>query len=136
MYAKRRTLKIGNAPSVRTPILLPSFSSKGFPNVEKILEPAKRTRAVGRAIRDEFLSRGQTSGSSHDTLLGLQQHPLVRMKYLAVEAFQYPVREILFTITDNDIQFVRLPAKFRLGYYFIRPLRLMLQHGRSAAIRI
>jgi hypothetical protein len=91
---------------------------------------------VGQAIRDEFLSHGQTSGSSHDTLLGLQQHPLVRMKYLAVEAFQYPVREILFTITDKDIQFVRLPAKFRLMYYFIRPLRLMLQHGRSAEIRI
>ena len=105
-------------------------------DVEKMLEPAKRTRAVGQAIRDEFLSRGQTNGSSHDTLLGLQQHPLVRMKYLAVEAFQYPVREILFTITDKDIQFVRVPAKFRLVYYFIRPLRLMLQHGRSAAIRI
>jgi hypothetical protein len=103
---------------------------------EKILEPTKRTRTVGRAIRDEFLTRGQTNGSSHDTLLGLEGHPLVRAKYLAIEAFRYPVREILFTITDKDIQFVRLPAKFRRLYYFIRPLRLLLQHGRSAASRI
>jgi len=49
MYAKRRTLKIGNAPSVRTPILLPSFSSKGFPNVEKILE------TMEEYISDEIL---------------------------------------------------------------------------------
>ena len=102
----------------------------------KVLEPAKRTRAVGRAIRHEFLSSGQTNGSSHDTLLGLEQHPLVRVKYLAIEALRYPVREILFTITEKDSQFVRLPAKLRLLYYFIRPLRLMLQHGRSAARRI
>jgi hypothetical protein len=58
------------------------------------------------------------------------------VKYLAIEALRYPVREILFTITEKDSQFVRLPAKLRLLYYFIRPLRLMLQHGRSAARRI
>ncbi len=91
---------------------------------------------MGRAIRDEFLSRGQTNGSSHDTLLGLEQHPLVHVKYSAIEALRYPVREILFTVTDKDIQFVRLPARCRLMYYFIRPLRLMLQHGRSAASRL
>jgi hypothetical protein len=38
MLAKRRTLKVGNAPSVSTPLLLPSFSSKGFPKVEATLE--------------------------------------------------------------------------------------------------
>lgn len=105
-------------------------------DVAKILEPGKRTRAVAHAIRDEFLSRGQTNGSAHDTLLGLEQRPLVRAKYMAMEAVQYPVREILFTITEKDLQFVRLPAKLRLLYYFIRPLRLMVQHGRGAARRI
>jgi hypothetical protein len=38
MLASRRFLRIGNAPSIRTPLLLPSFSSKGFPNVAKILQ--------------------------------------------------------------------------------------------------
>jgi putative nucleotidyltransferase-like protein len=130
------------APMARAPASLAALLAHELlgirvpPELAKILEPAKRTRAVGRAIRDEFLERGQTNGSSHDTLLGLEQHPLVRVKYLAIEALRYPVREILFTITDKDSQFVRLPAKLRLLYYFIRPLRLMLQHGRSAARRI
>jgi hypothetical protein len=38
MLANRRFLRIGNAPSIKTPLLLPSFSSKGFPNVAKILK--------------------------------------------------------------------------------------------------
>jgi hypothetical protein len=49
MLAKRRTLKIGNAPGVKTPILLPSFSSKGFPNVAKIL------KTMEEYISDELL---------------------------------------------------------------------------------
>jgi hypothetical protein len=106
------------------------------PHTGKILEPAERTYVLARVIRDEFLSCGQTNGSAHDTLLGLEPRPLVRAKYMAVEAVQYPVREILFTITEKDLQFVRLPQRLRLLYYFIRPLRLMLQHGRGAARRI
>ncbi len=38
MLAKRRTLKVGSAPSVSTPLLLPSFSSKGFPKVAATLK--------------------------------------------------------------------------------------------------
>jgi hypothetical protein len=49
MFAKRRALKVGSAPSVKTPILLPSFSSKGFPNVAEILE------AMKEYISDEVL---------------------------------------------------------------------------------
>jgi len=102
----------------------------------KILEPDKRTVAVARAIRDEFQAHGQTNRSSHDTLLGLEERPLVRAKYLAKEAVQYPVREVLFTITKKDLEFVQLPQRLRLLYYFIRPLRLMVQHGWGAARRI
>ena len=91
---------------------------------------------MAQAIGDEFRERGQTNGSAHDTLLGLEPRPLVRAKYMAVEAVQYPVREILLTITERDLQFVRLPQRLRLLYYFVRPLRLMLQHGRGAARRI
>ena len=106
------------------------------PHAGEILEPGERTCAVARAIGDEFRERGQTNGSAHDTLLGLEQRLLVRAKYMAIEAIQYPVREILFTTTEKDLQFVRLPERLRLLYYFIRPLRLMLQHGRGAARRI
>jgi hypothetical protein len=49
MFAKRRILRVGNASSVRTPILLPSFSSKGFPNVAEILQ------AMEEYISDEVL---------------------------------------------------------------------------------
>jgi Uncharacterised nucleotidyltransferase len=98
------------------------------PDVGKVLEPSERTRMVARAIRDEFLSRGQTNGNAYDTLLGLEQRPLVRAKYMATE--------ILFAITEKDLQFIRLPEGLHLLYYFIRPLRLMLQHGRGAARRI
>lgn len=106
------------------------------PDAGKILEPGKRTRAVARAIREELLTTGQTNGSAHDTLLGLERRPLARAKYMAVEGIQYPVREVLFTITPKDLEFVRLPQRLRFLYYFIRPLRLMVQHGRGAARRI
>jgi hypothetical protein len=102
----------------------------------KILEPDQRTRAVARAICDEFQACGQTNRSSHDTLLGLEQRPLVRAKYMAKEAVKYPVREVLFTITKKDLEFVQLPQRLRPLYYFIRPLRLLVQHGRGAARRI
>jgi len=105
-------------------------------DVEKLLEPDKRTRTVARTIRDEFLANGRTNGSAHDTLLGLEQRPLARAKYMVVEGIQYPVREVLFTITAKDLEFVQLPEKFRLLYYFIRPIRLVVQHGRGAARRI
>jgi len=52
------------------------------------------------------------------------------------EGIQYPVREVLFTITEKDLEFVNLPKSLRLLYYFIRPLRLMVRHGRGAARRI
>ena len=102
----------------------------------EILEPSERSYAVAQAIGDEFRERGQTNGSAHDTFLGLERRPQVRAKYMAIEAVQYPVREILLTITERDLQFVRLPQRLRLLYYFVRPLRLMLQHGRGAARRI
>jgi len=106
------------------------------PRVAEILSASERTRGVARAIRSEFLTYGQTNGSAHDTLLGLEQRPLERAKYMASEAVLYPVREVLFTITDKDRQFVNLPGNLRILYYIIRPLRLMVQHGREAARRI
>lgn len=37
MLAKRRTLKLHGTEIARTPLLVPSFSSKGFPDVKKII---------------------------------------------------------------------------------------------------
>ena len=105
-------------------------------DVGKILEPGQRTRVVAGAIRDEFLNNGQTNRSAHDTLLGLEERPLFRAAYMAMQGIQYPVYNVLFTITEKDLEFVRLPEKLRLLYYFIRPFRLMVQHGRGAARRI
>ena len=44
-------------------------------NIQKLLESGERTLAVGRSIRDEFLTNGRTNGSAHDTLLGLEERP-------------------------------------------------------------
>ena len=38
MLAAKRAIKLPNGDSVRTPLLVPSFSSKGFPDVDKILK--------------------------------------------------------------------------------------------------
>jgi hypothetical protein len=38
MLAKRRALKLNGVEVERTPLLVPSFSSKGFPNVQNIIE--------------------------------------------------------------------------------------------------
>jgi len=38
MLAKRRSLKLNGVEVERTPLLVPSFSSKGFPDVHKIIE--------------------------------------------------------------------------------------------------
>jgi hypothetical protein len=129
-------------PMARPPASLAAFLARELlgthvpRNVARILDPAERTRGVACAIRGEFLSRGQTNRSAHDTLLGLEPRPLIRAKYMALEAIQYPVREILFTITEKDLQFVRVPRRLRILYYVIRPLRLLVQHGPAAARRI
>lgn len=41
MLAKRRSLKLGGSEIERTPLLVPSFSSKGFPEIGKILKTAE-----------------------------------------------------------------------------------------------
>src|SRR4051812_3170934 len=38
MLAKRRALTLNGIEVERTPLLVPSFSSKGFPDVQKIIE--------------------------------------------------------------------------------------------------
>lgn len=49
MLAKRRVLKVGESSEFRTPMLLPSFSSKGFPNVRETL------KTMEEYIADEIL---------------------------------------------------------------------------------
>lgn len=49
MLAKKRPLKIGGKQIKTTPLLLPSFSSKGFPQVQKIFE------TMNEYISDEIL---------------------------------------------------------------------------------
>jgi hypothetical protein len=132
----RRRPMVRATASLATLLVRDLLGIQVAPPARETLEPCERTYAVARAIGDEFRELGQTNGSAHDTLLGLEQRPLIRAKYMAIEAIQYPVREILFTTTEKDLQFVRLPERLRLLYYLIRPLRLMLQHGRGAARRI
>ena len=43
MLAKRRSIKLNGVEKERTPLLVPSFSSKGFPDVKKIIEYMSET---------------------------------------------------------------------------------------------
>jgi hypothetical protein len=61
MFAKKRIVRLGNATELKTPILLPSFSSKGFPKIQKIL------KACEEYIADEILVSAYDI--SHKTLL-------------------------------------------------------------------
>ena len=38
MYARRTKLFLGTQPIAETPLLLPSFSSKGFPQIAEIMD--------------------------------------------------------------------------------------------------
>lgn len=49
MLAKRRAIMFEGGRAIRTPILLPSFSSKGFPSIQKIFEASEEY------ISDEIL---------------------------------------------------------------------------------
>ncbi len=104
--------------------------------VEKILQPAKRTKAVAQAIAHDFQTRGKTNKSAHDTMLGLEQRPLARAKYMAIQAVRFPLRTTLCAVNDRDLEFLRLPKKLHVLYLLIRPLRLFIQHGKGAARRI
>ncbi|THV25084.1 hypothetical protein [Peteryoungia ipomoeae] len=63
MFAKRRVITFPNGTAFRTPILLPSFSSKGFPSVQKIF------KASEEYISEEILV------SAYDIHHGLLQGP-------------------------------------------------------------
>ena len=63
MLAKRRALKLHGVEVERTPLLVPSFSSKGFPDVHKIIESCSE------------LIEGVTLVSAYDLHYGKVQPP-------------------------------------------------------------
>jgi hypothetical protein len=63
MLAKRRALKLNDQEVERTPLLVPSFSSKGFPNIDKIIEYSSE------------LIEGVTLVSAYDLHYGKIQQP-------------------------------------------------------------
>jgi hypothetical protein len=58
MLAKKRTVRLGNATELKTPILLPSFSSKGFPKIQKILKASEEYIAEEILISAYDISHG------------------------------------------------------------------------------
>jgi hypothetical protein len=48
MLAKRRALRLSDQEIARTPLLVPSFSSKGFEDIDKILEDIFTHRSIFR----------------------------------------------------------------------------------------
>ncbi|MGD0460751.1 MAG: IS1634 family transposase [Terriglobia bacterium] len=55
----------------------------------RILPATSRTLALSSAIREELLSRDQTNGDEHTTLLTLEERSVARMKYRAVLIIRY-----------------------------------------------
>lgn len=98
-----------------------------------VLTGSRRTIAVAAEIRDEILSRGSSTGGVHATLLGLEERAMARFKYLGIEASRYPVSEIFGPVRESDRMFLRLPQSLELLHHVVRPVRLLVRHGRQVA---
>ena len=80
--------------------------------LDKILEPGKRTRAVARAIRDEFLACAARPIAVLTTRCwGWNSVLWFERNIWPTRRFSIRVREVLFTITEKDLEFVQLPRK-------------------------
>jgi hypothetical protein len=96
----------------------------------------QRIFAEAASIREEILSRGQTTGNDYPTLLALEERPMARMKYRTTRAIRYPgglLSEIIVQVSPKDRALIRLPEKLQFLYYFIRPIRLVFKHVRRGA---
>ena len=104
--------------------------------VERILPETPRTLALATAVREELLSKGQTSGDEHTTLLALEARPVARMKYQAVRIIRYPgglFREIFVQVSPKDRALICLPQRLQFLYHVIRPVRLIVKHSVRVA---
>jgi hypothetical protein len=102
----------------------------------KVLPATSRTLALAAAVREELLSRSQTRGSEHATLLALEARPGARMKYQAVRIINYPgglFREVIVQVSPKDRTLIRLPQRLQFLYHAIRPMRLVVKHCLHAA---
>jgi len=102
----------------------------------KILPATSRALALAAAIREEILSRGESSGKEHTTLLSLEERPLERMKYRALLILRYPdslFREIFVRVNSKDRALIRLPQRLQFLYHVIRPVHLVVKHCMGVA---
>jgi hypothetical protein len=104
--------------------------------VAKIVPATKRSLDEAVAIREEILSRGQTSGNDYPTLVALEERLLARMKYRASRVLRYPggvFSEVILQVSSKDRAIITVPEKLQFLYHFIRPARLIVKYGRRAA---
>lgn len=104
--------------------------------LERILPATARTVALASAIREELLSRGQTSGDEHSTLLALEDRKVARITYHAVRIFRYPeslIRQLIVEVDPKDRALVTLPQRLQFLYHVIRPVRLAVKHCMRVA---
>ena len=85
MLAKRRVLKLDGQEVERTPLLVPSFSSKGFPKVKKIIEYSSE------------LIAGVTLVSAYDLHYGYIQPPFDFPSLIFLDSGGYEASK------DNDL---------------------------------
>jgi len=106
--------------------------------IERILPATCRTLAFAGAVREELLSKGETSGDEHTTLLALEARPVARMKYRASRIIYYPVglfREIFIQISPKDRALIRLPNRLEFLYHLVRPVRLIVKRFSRRKLR-
>ena len=99
--------------------------------------PADRvTKSLVRQIGDRLFAQANDSSGAFAQIIFY-----LRMKDRWQERLQFCVSYLTqflrkaFIPTSRDEQLLRLPAAFFLLYYFLRPLRLTLEHGRSVLTR-
>jgi hypothetical protein len=98
----------------------------------QILLVTERTNAMGAAIRDELMSRGQTSGRNWIALVELKGDRLGWTKYWGIQ-FAWLFRQVFVQVSPKEHALVHLPDRLKFLYHFIRPVRLVLKHSRHMA---
>ena len=100
------------------------------------LTHTKRTQSVAAEIRDEILSQGCSTDEGYATLLGLEESVRARIRHLGIAAVRFPVGEIFGPVRESDRGFLHLPRRLEFLHHVVRPVRLVVQHGRKVGWKV
>jgi hypothetical protein len=130
---------IRNRPLARTSASLAVLLARDLLEIDvsaeaaPILPATERTRRVAAAICDEIMSPAGTTENYYTTLLALEGNPVAWTKYFCIQYPGWWFNQVFVQVSPKERALVPLPERLQFLYHFIRPLRLVLKHGRRVA---